>query len=336
VSWRNSPPAHWARAVRRRVWRMTGRVPAYADGGEAFFDESEIERVRRTYFEHGSAEGGPWDAYRHAHLRLPAWFRHGLDPWSSAYAEQQQRLWSLITGKERLYDAAVDEKEFGWEGVDPIRRPGFYMRRDDQAITSASDHWIATGMILKHCALKAGDWALEYGAGFGQTALALARLGVNVDTVDISAAFCDFIGQQARHFDVALHPFQGLFGDRPRPDRQYRLIFFYESFHHCVEFMDVVPKLRDLLTDDGLIVLGGEPIVEKPNAAVPYPWGVRLHSEVLAVMRQTGWFELGFTEAFLFELFARSGFVGHRVDCEPSLFGRLHVFRRGPHPAGSR
>jgi hypothetical protein len=55
---------------------------------------------------------------------------------------------------------------------------------------------------------------------------------------------------------------------------------------------------------------------------------VRLHSDVAAVMRMQRWFELGFTEAFLFELFARNGFVGRRIDCEPSLFGRLYVFER--------
>ena len=52
------------------------------------------------------------------------------------------------------------------------------------------------------------------------------------------------------------------------------------------------------------MILGGEPIVEKEYDAVPYPWGVRLHSEVVAVVRQQHWFELGFSEDFLYWLFA--------------------------------
>jgi len=301
-----------------------------APGAAARFGTDEIEDVRRVYYEQGTAEGGPWDRFRHAHLALPSWFEQGLDPWGEAYAAQQHRLWALIAGVERPYAVELDEQDTGWEAADPVRLPGYYQRRDRLAITTAADHWLATGMLLKHCGLQAGDRALEYGPGFGQTALALARLGVDVDTVDISPRFCDFVRRQAEHFQVPLSAFEGPFGMNPRPGQRYRLIWFYESFHHCVDFLRVVPQLAGHLAEGGRIVLGGEPIVERECAAVPYPWGVRLHSEVAAVMRQTHWFELGFSEAFLFELFRRAGFRGVRVDCEPSMFGRLYIFDRSP------
>jgi len=307
---------------------------ARARGGEVhhvspvWFNADDIETLLRVQAESGTRPGGPWDHYKHAHMTLPSWFRSGLDPWSAEYAAQQHRLWRLVAGVDRPYEPELDEKEFGWQDADPIRLPGFYGRRDPDAITSASDHVLATGMLLKHSGLQAGDWALEYGAGFGQTALALARLGVNVDTVDISPTFCGFVSQQAAHFGVPLNAFHGQFGISPRPGQRYKLIWFYESFHHCVDFMQVVPKLAQHLAEGGRIVLGGEPIVEQEYAAVPYPWGVRLHSEVAVVMRQTRWFELGFSEVFLFELFRRAGFTGAKIDCEPSLFGRLYVFER--------
>ncbi|MES2682533.1 MAG: methyltransferase domain-containing protein [Pseudomonadota bacterium] len=302
-------------------------------GGQAFksstwFDPDDIEEIRHTFFQEGSSLGGPWDRYREAHMRLPDWFQQGLDPWSDEYAAQQHRLWSLITGVERPYDPDNDEKESPWGDIDPVRYPGFYNWRGPQAMVTASDHVLATGMILKHCGLQAGDWAMEYGAGFGHTALTLSRLGVNVDTVDISATFCDFVRRQAEHFQFPLQAFQGHFGVNPRPGQKYKLIWFYESFHHCLDFKRVVPLLEQHLEEGGRILMGGEPIEPKENVAVPYPWGVRLHSEVTAVMRQTHWFELGFSEPFLFELFGRSGFVGRRIDCEPSLFGRLHIFER--------
>jgi SAM-dependent methyltransferase len=293
-----------------------------------FFAPEDIAWVCDTYFTHGAAEGGPWDVLRHAHMTLPPWFQQGLDPWSAAYADQQHRLWQLVAGVEHTYVPEVDEKEHSWAGIDPVRTPGFYARRDPGAVAAASDHVLATGMLLKHCGLSAGDWALEYGAGFGQSALALARLGVHVDTVDISATFCEFVRQQAEHFQVPLTPFHGRFGTHPRPEVKYKLIWFYESFHHCVDFQGLVPRLHELLAEGGRVVLGGEPIMEREYAAVPYPWGVRLHSEVVAVVRRQHWFELGFTETFLFELFARFGFSGKRIDCEPSLFGRLYVFER--------
>ena len=311
----------------RRWWRsVSARAAGEADSTR--FLASDAEEVRHVFFEVGSAAGGPWDRFRHAHMVLPDWFQTGLDPWSEAYAAQQHRLWALVVGVDRAYAVESDEQDIGWESADPIRFPGYYQRRDALAVDSASDHVLATGMLLKHCKLKAGDWALEYGAGFGQTALALARLGVNVDTVDISPRFCDFVRQQAEHFQVPLHPHRGHFGLNPRPGERYQLIWFYESFHHCVDFLQLVPQLDAHLAEGGRIILGGEPIVERANAAVPYPWGVRLHSEVTAVMRQTRWFELGFTEEFLFELFKRAGYAGRRIECEPSLFGRLYVFER--------
>ena len=106
-------------------------------------------------------------------------------------------------------------------------------------------------MLLRHCAVRAGDWALEYGAGFGQGALALARLGVNVDTVDISAKFCDYVRLQAEFFRVPLTAFHGQFGTNPRPGQRYPLIRFYESFHHCVDFVRVVQQLPEHLAEGG-------------------------------------------------------------------------------------
>jgi SAM-dependent methyltransferase len=294
-----------------------------------WFALDDIAEICAVYERHGSVAGSPWDRYRDAHMRLPEWFRAGLDPWSAEYADQQQRLWRAVVDVDRNYDPALDEQEIGWEGVDPVRRPGFWGRRDPLAVHDAAHHVLATGMLLQHSRLRPGDWALEYGPGFGQSALALARLGVNVDVVDISEAFCGFVRAQAEFFDVPLHAHRGCFGERPQADRRYKLIWFYESFHHCVDFMTVVKQLPELLQDGGQIVLQGEPIVDREYAAVPYPWGVRLHSEVAAVMRRTRWFELGFSRDFLFELFARQGLVGRVVECEPSLFGRMFVFEKG-------
>lgn len=315
----------WAGGLKRRARSAIG-LPAAPD--HHYFEPEDIERIAKVYFDEGTAPGTAWDALRDAHMTLPGWFRHGLDPYGAAYADQQHRLWRLISGIERPYQVEVDEKEHSWGEIDPVRTPGFFMRRDPAAIASASDHVIATGMLLKHCGLKAGGWALEYGAGFGQSALALARLGVHVDTVDISATFCDYVRRQAEFFAVPLTAFHGPFGTRPRPERNYDLIWFYESFHHCVDFFAVVAGLSDQLEEGGRIILGGEPIVERKYDAVPYPWGMRLHSEVVAVVRRQHWFELGFSEAFVYELFEKAGFRGRRIDCEPTLFGRLYVFER--------
>ena len=324
MSWRDVIPAP-VRATMRRL--IVPSAPRPVDPG-VWVEASQIDELRRLYFEASPALGGAWEPWRDAHLVLPEWFVHGLDPWSDAYAAQQERLWALIAGAEPPYRPQLHEKETGWDDVDPVRAPGYYKRRDAQAVVAASDHVIATGMILKHSGLAPGDRALEYGAGFGQTALALARLGVHVDTVDISETFCDFVRQQGEHFGVPLKAFHGEFGLNPRPGTAYDLILFYESFHHCVDFRRVVPAIERHLAPGGRIVLAGEPVFRSEYPGIPYPWGVRLHSEVAAVMRKTQWFELGFTERFLYELFERAGLAGRRIDCEASPLGSLYLFER--------
>jgi len=206
------------------------------------------------------------------------------------------------------------------------------MWRHESAVEAASDHVLATGMLMKNSGLKPGMWALEYGAGFAQTALALARMGVNVDTVDISSTFCGYVKEQSDFFGVNLTPFNALFGDNPRGDQKYDLVWFYESFHHCVDFKTVLGKLKNHLTPTGKILLAGEPICKRENLAVPYPWGLRLESEVVAVIRNLHWFELGFSEDFVANLFINNGYVAEFIECPVSIYGQIYSFR----PRGRR
>ena len=315
-----------ARAIKRRVRSALGHPPRIGAPGIEWFDPTDIDAICELFFVTAGAPGTAWDPYRDAHMRLPSWFVRGLDPMGVDYAEQQHRLWQLVSGSSDRYAADLHEREHDWGDIDAVRFPGYFVRRDPAAISTASDHIIATGMILKYCNVTAGAWALEYGAGFAQTALTLARLGVNVDTVDISATFCNYVQAQAAHFAVPLTPFHGHFGLNPRPGHRYDLIWFFEAFHHCVDFAKVVHQLRDNLSPGGRVILAGEPVFRKEYAAVPYPWGLRLHSEVVAVVRRFRWFELGFSEAFLMKLFHDAGFAGRRIDCEPTLFGQLYIF----------
>jgi len=320
-----------SRLVSRMTMLMTQNLhdPVERAGASGYFSAEHIDEVAKVVCDEGHLS----PRYRHlehAHLILPDWFRRDLDPYGPEYAEQQKRLWRLIAGVDRDYEPDLDEKEVPLGQFDPVRFPGYYLRRDAEAVASASDHVIASGMILKHAGVKPGGWALEYGAGFGQTALALARLGVNVDTVDISRAFCEYVQQQADHFQVPLKSHLGHFGMNPRPGQRYDLIFFYESFHHCLDWQGLLRALPDLLAPGGRVILCGEPMVEREYAAVPYPWGVRLQSDVVATIRRWHWFELGFSEDFLYEMFARAGFTIRRHRCEPSLWGRIYVCERWP------
>jgi 2-polyprenyl-3-methyl-5-hydroxy-6-metoxy-1,4-benzoquinol methylase len=291
------------------------------------FTLDEVDLVVQAISQHDIVYGSPWDNFRMANLRLPSWFKMGLNPHSEEYATQQYKLWSELTRHHRPYAPEIDEREAPLANVDAVKRPAYYMRRDAESVRLAADQIIATGMILKHSGVRPGSRALEYGAGFGQTALALARLGVEVDTVDISKAFCEYVRDQADFFQVPLTPFEGRFGWNPRGDQKYDLIFFYEAFHHCADFRSVVRDLKRHLAPDGRVLLVGEPISRLQNRYLPYPWGLRLDAEPIAQVRRYGWLELGFTEEFLLRLFLDSGFTAERIDCAASVHGSGYIFR---------
>ena len=290
------------------------------------FSLDDITLIAETYKSVGNTPGTAWDHFRGKHLVLPEWFKTDLDPMSEDYFAQQMRLWNVISGVDRAYVADVDEAEESVPNVDPIRRPDYYIWRNESAVKNASNHVLATGMLMKHSGLKPGMWALEYGAGYGQTALAFARMGVNVDTVDISATFCRYVKEQADFFQVNLTPFKALFGHNPRGDQKYDLIWFYESFHHCVDFKSVVGRLKNHLTPAGQILLAGEPIDKREYWAVPYPWGLRLESEVIAVIRNRHWFELGYSQDFITNFFTNSGYAAEYFDCPMSIYGQVYSF----------
>lgn len=286
-----------------------------------YFEIDDIEAIYKSYLKKDHA----WDKIKKSYLKLPKWFNKDLHPASREYKNQQARLWMEITGIEREYIPDVDELTLNEPHTDPIRFPAGFIRRDELAIKEQADHFIAMGVILKNCDLKPGQWALEYGAGFAQIALQLARLGVNVDTVDISDFFCKNVKEQADFFKVPLTPYKGLFGSNPRKIK-YDLILFYEAFHHCLDFMSVVSRLKENLAVNGKLILAGEPVSIKKDLAVPYPWGLRLAADVVAIMRERHWCELGFKEDYLVNTFKNQGFIAEKIKCDVSIYGQGYIF----------
>lgn len=262
---------------------------------------------------------------REARFRLPEWYRHDLDPLGTPYRDQQVALWRAITGRaDYLPDRDEEAPEIA--SLDHITQPAFYASGD---ATIAGDHLMALGHLLKISGF-AGDRRariLEYGAGFGQIALAFARLGHCVETVDINAGFCQAVATAAERYRVDLTPHLGTFGYNPSGRSEaYDVIYFYESFHHCLDFQSLVRKLRTMLKPNGKVLLAGEPIAIGHQDFMPYPWGIRLDGENVAITHFRGWMELGFQEDFLLNLFRQLGFSGRKHVCPNSSYATTYEF----------
>lgn len=262
-------------------------------------------------------------------LALPDWFDRSLDPDSPEWLAQQMRLWREITDRD-VYDPHADEDTPEISELDPVIRPAFYATGDT---AEAGRHLLAMGHILLRSGVPAGGRVIEYGAGFGQNALAFARLGMKVDTVDIAAGFCGAVTALAERYGVDLTAHRQPFGYNPAGEPgAYDLILFYESFHHCLEFKTVIPQLRDMLKPGGRIIMAGEPIVRAPNDLMPYPWGIRLDWENVAIMRIRGWMELGFHEDYIVRQFADAGMTWRLWPDPNAHTAQVYEFRRWDEP----
>lgn len=256
---------------------------------------------------------------------LPDGFDLWMDPRSDGYRAQQLALWSAITQRTG-YNPVADEDTPEIAHADAILRPAFYSTGNTFV---AGDHLMALGHLLRQSGLKAGDRALEYGAGFGQIALAFARTGVQVDTVDINPAFSAAVAQLGERYKVPLAAHVGAFGDNPAgEDGAYDLIYFYESFHHCFDFLEVIPRLHRMLKPGGKVMMAGEPIAQGPVPWLPYPWGIRLDGENVSIMRQRGWMELGFREDFLVSIFQQEGFIFKKYPLDGYHYCTIYSFER--------
>jgi 2-polyprenyl-3-methyl-5-hydroxy-6-metoxy-1,4-benzoquinol methylase len=296
-----------------------------------YFELADMDVVYAAYDQHCAGDNTAWHQVCHACMRLPEWYNASLDPTSTDYKVQQHTLWKAITGVDRDYIPDLDEQTLGQNLVDAVRYPGWhYADTNDASILDESQHIIAAGLIMMNSGIRKGQWVLEYGAGFGKTSVTMARLGANVDTVDISDYYCDAIKQQADFYNAPLTSFKGEFGWNPRGDQQYDLILFYECFHHCVEFKTIIPMLKQHLTPTGKIIIAGEPIVKTANNDIPYDWGFRLNAENLCIMRYRRWFELGFTESFIDKTFTQAGFTVTKMECPLTRFGEGYIFTHQP------
>jgi len=258
-------------------------------------------------------------------LKLPDWFDFGLHPDGPEFREQQLRLWEEITQRQN-YNASLHEDTPEIGDCDAWRRPAFYAWGNPRI---AGEQIAAMGLIVLHSNIRPGSRVIEYGAGFGQNSVALARLGAKVDTVDISPGFCSAVRTQAERFEIDLEPFLGPFGFNPAGQPgAYDLILFYESFHHCFEFSTVIPQLEEMLAPDGKIILAGEPVFRDAVPPMPTEWGIRLEWQNVAVMRIRGWMELGFREHYLTRQFMNSGFMWKHHAFPGAGPANLYEFKR--------
>jgi len=247
-----------------------------------------------------------------------------MDPFSDQYRAACQTLYRALSGRDS-YDPHINERSPHIDVQRTVSTPIPYTYGD--SITVA-DFYLSWGWILRNLAVRQGHRVLEYGAGEGQLALALARMGCDVSVIEIEPFCLDAIAAQAQSLGVTIHLQRGEFGDSFAGAKFDRIIFF-EAFHHAFDHRAVLDRLRDHLSEDGFVLFAGEPIVKRGHyQGIPFPWGPRLDGLSIWSTHTHGWCELGFQEEYFTEMLWRAGWV---VRAEPFPFsGRGHCYMAKP------
>ncbi len=239
------------------------------------------------------------------------------DPFSPAFRDFQMELYSKLTG--RPYELRNERTIY----ITPehIRRPFPYYV---QSATTAGNHLLGIGFMLRTLDLPPGARVLEFGPGWGNSTLSLALLGMQVTAVDIEPNFCELIRSRAAQHDVEIEVVQADFFWAESVTEPYDAVIFFECFHHCDDHLRLLRALRTAVKPDGKVYFASEPILPE----YPVPWGLRMDGEALWAIRNFGWLELGFDEAYFQEALARTGWSARKHPCADPFWATVWEARR--------
>lgn len=238
------------------------------------------------------------------------------DPFSKEYEEFQFRLYELISGRPYR----IENERTSFLNDDPGALPFPYYTKSWKTV---SDHILLVGLIIKTLELSADSSILEFGAGWGNTTLALSQTGYKVTAVDIERRYLNVVRHRCRELGNQPRLLERDFSLVNELGEKFDAILFDASFHHCSDHRALLGGLRNRLKPGGKVLFAAEPIDE----TLPMPWGLRLDGGSVWATRCFGWLELGFRESYFREAASRAGLSIEKFSYPLTDLGTLYVAR---------
>lgn len=224
-----------------------------------------------------------------------------LDPYSDEYLNAQIALYKELSGVE-LNQYENEMTIFPLE--DCVRSANPYGSNNIQFMSKHSNSITAA---LKLAQLPAHASILDMGSGWGLSSEIMAFCGAKVTAVDINPNFVELNRRRAEKFNLEMNPVVASFEDF-ETDEKFDAVFFYECLHHAVKPWETIKKYKDMLKDDGKLIISGEPV----NQHWWKNWGLRLDPMSIYCIRKHGWFESGWSNEFLMKMLMDAGLTVDR------------------------
>jgi 2-polyprenyl-3-methyl-5-hydroxy-6-metoxy-1,4-benzoquinol methylase len=218
------------------------------------------------------------------------------DPFSMEYRNKQFSLYERLAGK--TYSTANEESKFD---VEQCAISPFPYCHGSGPVTG--DQLMAIGFVLKALNLPRGSRVLEFGPGWGNTTLALAKMGHKVTAVDIESNFIELIRRRASMEKLNIELICDDFSYINHVTEPYDAVLFFECFHHASDHLAIISGFEKAVKKGGIVCFAAEPITDD----FPIPWGLRMDGQSLWAIRKNGWLELGFNSKYFNAALARFG-----------------------------
>lgn len=242
------------------------------------------------------------------------------DPYSDEYRQQQMKLYERLHGKPYGLDNERSHLDIEAMSVAP-----FPYCHGSSALVG--DQLMGIGFLIKAMDLSKGARVLEFGPGWGNTTLALGKMGMQVLAIDVEQNFVDLINRRAQMecLQERVQARRGsFFSIEELPSTDVDAVLFFECFHHCDDHLRLVAGLDRVIRPGGVVVFAAEPITED----FQLPWGLRMDGQSLWAIRKNGWMELGFHTDYFTQMLKRFGWKSElRVGSDSSL-SRVFVCKR--------